>query len=328
MILIFFLRKKFKFIFLFFVTFLFSIFSLTLFLNSPKVSKYSEFRSSDFLKVFGFDENGTFPYVSGASLLLSSDFIYDVTLNNIKVDRIKDGNVIFLKTDYMEDFFNNIYPKMRSKIILITQNSDNSTDIAFSKYLNDDKLIAWLGQNPGFVHPKHIPIPIGLENPNYGPHKIKYIRTLNINSLIKWEKRKYLIYINFSPDTNPIRKNLENKLFKKFNNILISKKVDYFTYLKHIENSKFVLCPRGNGLDTHRFYESILMGAIPIVENSTLFPIYLKSTTLVVPSFENLTLNMLENPQNYINDMSFSRKILLMSTWSNMIDSLKRNNLR
>lgn len=37
---------------------------------------------------------------------------------------------------------------------------------------------------------------------------------------------------------------------------------EFFEYLK---KSKFVLCPRGNALDTFRFYDTIYAGAIPIV---------------------------------------------------------------
>ena len=36
-------------------------------------------------------------------------------------------------------------------------------------------------------------------------------------------------------------------------------------YLGEMRAAGLVLCPRGNGHDTHRFYEALLMGAIPIV---------------------------------------------------------------
>ena len=37
-------------------------------------------------------------------------------------------------------------------------------------------------------------------------------------------------------------------------------------FFKYIKKSKYVLCPRGNALDTFRFYDAIYAGAIPIVE--------------------------------------------------------------
>ena len=37
-------------------------------------------------------------------------------------------------------------------------------------------------------------------------------------------------------------------------------------YLKNISNSKFMLCPRGCGIDTYRLWDCIYLGCIPIVQ--------------------------------------------------------------
>lgn len=36
-------------------------------------------------------------------------------------------------------------------------------------------------------------------------------------------------------------------------------------FLRRLRAHKFALCPRGNGVDTHRFWEALYMGCIPIV---------------------------------------------------------------
>lgn len=38
-------------------------------------------------------------------------------------------------------------------------------------------------------------------------------------------------------------------------------------YLRSISEHDFVLCPRGNGRDTHRLWETLYLGSIPIVKN-------------------------------------------------------------
>ena len=81
---------------------------------------------------------------------------------------------------------------------------------------------------------------------------------------------------------------------------------------------------RGNGLDTHRLYETLLMGAIPVVENSTLYPIYKEATILVVENFRRLTAEILNQPEIYINDMSFSRKILYFDTWWQRVEEYRK----
>ena len=42
-------------------------------------------------------------------------------------------------------------------------------------------------------------------------------------------------------------------------------RLDRPAFLATLERSKFVLCPRGNGIDTFRFYDAMYAGAIPIV---------------------------------------------------------------
>ena len=36
-------------------------------------------------------------------------------------------------------------------------------------------------------------------------------------------------------------------------------------YLQDVQRHGLILCPRGNGHDTHRFYEALYMGALPVV---------------------------------------------------------------
>lgn len=48
------------------------------------------------------------------------------------------------------------------------------------------------------------------------------------------------------------------------NNQLIA---DSLTYFKALPNYKFVISPEGNGRDTHRTYEALMAGCIPIVED-------------------------------------------------------------
>ena len=49
-----------------------------------------------------------------------------------------------------------------------------------------------------------------------------------------------------------------------------SQSTDFKSYLTELKQHRFCLCLRGNGLDTHRFYESLLMGTIPVIVNNKL----------------------------------------------------------
>lgn len=78
---------------------------------------------------------------------------------------------------------------------------------------------------------------------------------------------------------------------------------------------------KGFGLDSFRYSEAILMGAIPIVQNSTLYPLFLRSTTLILNDLTDLTQHMLDNPHLYIGNMNFSREAILIDHWFNEIKS-------
>jgi len=84
------------------------------------------------------------------------------------------------------------------------------------------------------------------------------------------------------------------------------KKQSFQNYLQSLVNSQYSLCPEGNGIDTHRFYESYAMGSRPIirrgilsdlhsnfdakiVENWSDVPQFNKSATFV-PDLEKLTV--------------------------------------
>jgi hypothetical protein len=53
--------------------------------------------------------------------------------------------------------------------------------------------------------------------------------------------------------------------------------------------SKFVICPEGNGLDCHRTWEALLMGAIPVIKHSTLDPLFEGLPVLLVDSWDQVT---------------------------------------
>jgi hypothetical protein len=43
---------------------------------------------------------------------------------------------------------------------------------------------------------------------------------------------------------------------------------EFDDYLDNIYNHKFVVCPEGNGIDTHRIWECLYMGTIPLVDKN------------------------------------------------------------
>ena len=65
-------------------------------------------------------------------------------------------------------------------------------------------------------------------------------------------------------------------------------------YLHALGKHRFVLSPRGNGLDAHRTWEALLVGAIPVVRSSALNPLYEGLPVLVVREWSHVTPELLK----------------------------------
>lgn len=118
------------------------------------------------------------------------------------------------------------------------------------------------------------PLPIGLTNDcDDGPlHRLLGDRTpLRKVASEGREARDYtgLCYANFNPQTHFSRRKLQ-LLLRDVPTSSVSTP-DYSTagrsaYLRALRDADFVLCPRGNGIDTHRLWETLYVGGLPVVE--------------------------------------------------------------
>ena len=165
---------------------------------------------------------------------------------------IKNGDVIFLKADDVELFSTEILPKIKTKFILITHNSDWSrpTQPKSTAMLDDPRLIRWFAQNVAFHHPKLASIPIGLENRFWGNSgDIEIMEPLlkkpvpMYDSDLRNTDRSISVYVNFGPSHHELRpvalKSFEDVGYKE------KERIDRITFWERIKDSKFVLSPPG-----------------------------------------------------------------------------------
>jgi hypothetical protein len=166
----------------------------------------------------------------------------------------------FVKTDYIDNFFSSsLLPK--DNFILLTHNSDYSINFSHEKYLEYPFLEKWYAQNVNFAHPKLIPIPIGIANSEW-PHGD--VSTLKSVMQSDFEKNR-LMYANFNVNTNYKQRSY---CLKFVPNQFVENNVPFQTYLTHTAQSYFSICPLGNGIDSHRIWESLYLKTIPVTERT------------------------------------------------------------
>ena len=211
---------------------------------------------------------------------------------------IKENDIVFIKVDLLETFFNFYYPNINHPFYLLSGVGGMDVKEKFAQFLDQGKIIHWIGCNIIWNHPKVTKIPIGFEEEERsrdgpasgigGDQALLY--ELYEQRLPFFKKKKKLLMTHMG-ETHQCRKqiHLHNNDF-----IDVLEKKDFVSYMNTINNYQFVLCPRGSGTDTHRFWEVCLMGSIPIVERNKLSDLYERVPCLIVDSFNNINYKMLE----------------------------------
>jgi len=198
------------------------------------------------------------PYISGDTFRKFSNHIFDET-RSFSPKKVKNNEIIFLNSELIEIFFSIHDPKITSKYILISHNSDKSPSREELNLISEN-VIHWFVQNLEFNNNSRISfLPIGLENKRWLKNGI-FRNTTDSDFKSKLVLSSFNVYNNYSVrkmvlDIANTNKNVENK---KFSN---SK-----TYFKELKQYKFILCPPGNGPDTHRIWESLMYKTFPIFE--------------------------------------------------------------
>lgn len=258
-------------------------------------------------------------YVSGDSFREYCDFVFDELDSSFNPLEVTDGDAIFVKTDYLPRFFKNIHPYIRSRYVIVTHNSDHKVDETCLEYLNDNKIIAWFAQNMDCRHKKLIPIPIGLANRCWNHGNVFVMDEIKKRDF----EKKYLAYLNISQGTYPYERIEVISHFYDMSFCFSKQKTDFKNYLIDVACSKFVISPRGNGLDTHRLWEALYLKAIPIVKTSSLDPLYEDLPVLIIQDWKDVTEEFLTEKYKEMQNRNYSLRKLDIKYWYGLIDEKK-----
>jgi len=199
------------------------------------------------------------PFISGDTFRAKADHIFDET-KTFNPKKVKFLDIVFLNADFLEVYFQTIHKKINTKYILITHNSDRSISLNELHHA-DEKIIHWFAQNLCIPENEKISaIPIGIEN----LRRLKNGRKKWFNKELPIKKKLILasfdVYTNY-PERHQVSVSLNNNINIDFLNFDSTE--EYFNAAKEY---RFILCPSGNGKDTHRIWECLLLGVVPIVK--------------------------------------------------------------
>ena len=226
---------------------------------------------------------------------------------------IKNGDTVFCNSSYLSLFFKYLERLNKiTSITLITSQSDFS--VTKKVFINKPESVTrWFAVNVAYKDSCLIPIPLGLAN-NYSPKNVR------INDLVnfKFEKVKKVnkLYVNLRKSTNyKERENIENIFRNKEWVVIKEPNLSIDDYISDLNKYKFIFCPWGNGFDTHRIWEALYCGSIPITKSH----VGLSFGSLPIISFENFNNLSIEKLITESNKKDYNFEPLNLKYWNQLI---------
>lgn len=254
-------------------------------------------------------------YISCQTFRQCADFIVDKP-HKFDNSKVQAGDIIYVEGGVLQAFFFQCHPRIAFPYILITHWSDVGMPGSGASKLDDSKLIAWFAINVEKVHPKLTPIPIGV---NYNKRSGLEIAVKKANETAK----SHLLYMNFNLSTYPHERKPVFKLFHGKSFCYESNVKSFEDYAKDLAASKFVLSPRGAGLDCFRTWEAIYMGSFPVVRSSSLDPLLEDLPVLIIDDWKQVTEEFLNLKYEELKNKTYNMEKLTPEYWIHMIQQKK-----
>ena len=216
------------------------------------------------------------------------DFNYNPLLKKIALDKFVDldklskpfdnKRIIFCYTHSLGHELITKLHYLKNDFVLIFHNSDHSFREEHLVLFCNLNLKHIYTQNCEVVHENVTPLPIGIANSMWGHGDLSIWE--KVLPLLKSRKTRN-IYFYFNTLTNSDKRERCFRIIKEQLDPVdyIS---DYYEYLSLLSTYKYAICPEGNGLDTHRFWECLYLGVIPICLRNNVTEYYSKKVPMVL----------------------------------------------
>jgi len=187
-----------------------------------------------------------------------------------------------------------------------------------------DNIIHWFGQNVDINDARLTPIPIGLERVRWYPQLHKHEAMLSRATPRAAERPPGLCYLNANTRIRVQREELYRR-FEGQDWVTAERGqngIDFPHYARQLASHKFVLCPDGNGMDTHRTWEALYLGAFPIVQRHRFTEEFARLLPLViVDDWGQVTREFLDSKYAEFVGRLWNLAPLTLSYWEYLIRS-------
>jgi len=260
--------------------------------------------------------------------------------------------LLFIRNYLVRPFFaSGCFERITVPVVLITHNGDeDQPSDENAPYLDHLNLIHWFAQNCDRVHEKLTCIPIGIENRQWGPpsnegthgsmpelllgmmaSRMPAYTSRELALMARKDKTYQHTWAYFPRKTHNSRNDLTSILETSTPHwIRTSGAPDggkYFVtdFYRNVLQHVAIVCPRGNGLDSHRAWESLYLGRVIITLHSSAdklwdgLPVVLLDSWDELPTHENEILDAAVKFATLTNTLDFHK--LFIPYWICLIGS-------
>jgi hypothetical protein len=220
----------------------------------------------------------------------------------------RHGSIVYAKQDHTTNLFPQL-GRRRARIVLVTAESDVSVGPCASR---PAQVAAWFAVNA--LGPAVQTLPLGLGN-SYCERTVKADALAGALGTPK----EGLLYLNFRAETNP---SVRVPLLEKFRSSGWDGAVtrqdpsgDPAAYTRSLASHRYVLCPGGNGTDTHRMWEALYAGAVPVVQRHPALDSFRDLPILFVDDLLALDKSLLEASYPGILQTSWNTDKMFLPYW-------------
>lgn len=274
-------------------------------------------------------------YISTENELIN--YISKINSYNCEILWIRNGNYLNTHITDLDIISNNLH-LINTPKILITTDGDRNVPSDYNintveKILESEKILFWYTQNydQSIKHYKLKYYPIGFDF--HSPHmlindksdiKFKYITNIR---KIKIKKIKKKIFCDSHLRITHSERNYMFHQLKYNKHIdFLSQNCDFQNITNLYNRYKFILSPRGAGLDCHRTWELFLAGCIIITKSSSLDYMYInnKLPVVIINDWNELNIDLLEKLKvwyKYYNNYTKKENILKKLKYTYWLDN-------
>jgi len=299
--------------------------------------------------VNGKDRRASYPFISGDGFRAMCAYRCEDHVKHdgciFSPEDVRPGGCVYVATTNLKTLktttkylieFAKIAHLITQNFVVVTHNGDLSTPDGddwheregslwsekFSYLLHTPNLLAWFASNCHWTGTRSKPdklfcIPIGIENRynKIGKNPMAYFHWMERRAHVKASKT---LLVAFSAHhQKPFRAPALAALSAGW--ITRSMK-GWKAWYEAVQEHKFVACPIGHGYDTHRAWEVLLAGSIPVVETTTMDSMYEHLPVLIVQNWTEVTRPFLDDVYDrFRNRKTFMVEKLFFRYWRQLI---------